>query len=293
MVEQAVPVRDPTASSTGQLATGAGWLDLHFEAERPEYQAIVREAGFRPGWHVLDAGCGSGGFLPLLAELVGPTGRLTALDLAPDNVAIAGARAVSLRLAAPVQADVGSVTALPYPDDAFDGLWCAAVLQYLTDDELATALAEFRRVVRPGGLIAIKDGDGTVMRFASVDLSRWWRLRAALARTGSPRERGALRGPELRGFLRRAGLTEIRLRTTLVERWAPYAPVEREFLGTLISTFARLAQSTDLPDSDRREWERLRDTGDAILDDPDHFYREGHVLAVGRVPVPDDQAAPG
>ncbi|HEY7908831.1 MAG TPA: hypothetical protein VIC60_08140, partial [Thermomicrobiales bacterium] len=53
------------ASSTGQLMTGSEWLDVHFEASRPEYEAMLRSVGLQPGWHVLDAGSGSGSYLPL------------------------------------------------------------------------------------------------------------------------------------------------------------------------------------------------------------------------------------
>lgn len=41
--------RDSTASSTGQVFAVVGWLDAHFEAARPEYEAMVREAGFQRG----------------------------------------------------------------------------------------------------------------------------------------------------------------------------------------------------------------------------------------------------
>ena len=61
-------------SSTGQVGTGAGYLSAHYEACRPEYEAMLRSVGMQPGWHVLDAGCGGGDFLPLLVELVGPGG---------------------------------------------------------------------------------------------------------------------------------------------------------------------------------------------------------------------------
>ncbi|HEX5505323.1 MAG TPA: class I SAM-dependent methyltransferase, partial [Thermomicrobiales bacterium] len=152
-------VAETHASSTGQTMTGGAWLDVHFEAARPEYEAQLRAVGLRPGWHVLDAACGSGAFLPWLAELVGPTGNLAALDLAPDNVALVERRAAGWALPCPVEVTAGTVLALPYPDAAFDAAWCANTSQYLTDDELATALAELRRVVRPGGLVAVKDGD--------------------------------------------------------------------------------------------------------------------------------------
>jgi 2-polyprenyl-3-methyl-5-hydroxy-6-metoxy-1,4-benzoquinol methylase len=63
-----------TTTSTGHAQSSADWLDLHFEDCRPEYEAMLRSVGIAPGWRVLDAGCGGGAFLPLLAELVGPGG---------------------------------------------------------------------------------------------------------------------------------------------------------------------------------------------------------------------------
>jgi ribosomal protein L11 methylase PrmA len=57
------------ASSTGQALTNTGWLDAHVEANRPEYEAMLRSVAFAPGWHVLDAGCGSG-ILAQIGQLV-------------------------------------------------------------------------------------------------------------------------------------------------------------------------------------------------------------------------------
>jgi arsenite methyltransferase len=47
---------------------------------------MIRSVGIKPGWRVLDAGCGGGSFLPLLAELVGKDGNVSALDPAPENI---------------------------------------------------------------------------------------------------------------------------------------------------------------------------------------------------------------
>jgi 2-polyprenyl-3-methyl-5-hydroxy-6-metoxy-1,4-benzoquinol methylase len=61
------------ASSTGQTFAATSWLDIRFEVNRAAYEAQARAVGIQPGWRVLDAGCGSGGFLPILAELAGWT----------------------------------------------------------------------------------------------------------------------------------------------------------------------------------------------------------------------------
>jgi SAM-dependent methyltransferase len=277
------PDIQPHESSAGHIFAASGWLDAHFEAARPEYEAMVQAAGFRPGWLVLDAGCGNGGFLPLLAALVGPSGALAALDLAPENIAAVRDRVPAWELPCPVEARVGSVTALPYADDAFDAVWCANTAQYLTDDELAMALGEFRRVVRPGGVVAIKDIDGSLMRAPSHEPGLIPHLREARARAGAVQAWGAMRGPDLGVWMRRAGYRDVRLRTTLVERWPPYRPAERQYLRTLFGTFAGMAEEVDIPQREREEWARLRDAGDALFDDPEHYYREGHVLVVGEV----------
>jgi ubiquinone/menaquinone biosynthesis C-methylase UbiE len=138
-------------SSQGHALAGVDWLDVHFEAERPEYEALLRSVGLRPGWHVLDAGSGAGGFLPLIAAEVGPTGRITALDLAPESVAAVARRIAGWALDCPVSTRVGSVLDLPLADGCLDAVWFANTSQYLSDHELRTALAEFKRVLRPGG----------------------------------------------------------------------------------------------------------------------------------------------
>jgi arsenite methyltransferase len=274
------------ASSTGQYATGAAWLDIHFEACRPEYEAMLRSVGIQPGWRVLDAGCGSGSYLPLIAEAVGSTGAITALDLAPDNVAVVERRVTDWDLAAPVEARTGSVTGLPYADDAFDAVWCAATTQYLTDGELAATLAEFRRVVRPGGIVALKDFDSAMWRFLPAPAGIYTHIVEAMAQGGAVQAAGCLRAPALGSWLRRSGLGAVWSRTTLVERNAPLGPAERQHWGDLLTTWPSIAAGYELPAADRALWARLTDPAERahLLDDPDFYCSEGHVLVVGRVP---------
>jgi arsenite methyltransferase len=112
-------------TSTGHMASDAPWLDHHFESARVEYEEAIRFVGIKPGWMVLDAGCGSGGYVPLLCEQVGATGRVAALDLAPENVARVEELTREGRYAARVDPRVGSVLDLPFADATFDCIWCA------------------------------------------------------------------------------------------------------------------------------------------------------------------------
>lgn len=276
------------ASSTGQALTGAGWLDTHFEACRPEYEAMLASVGIEPGWRVLDAGCGSGSYLPLLAGIVGPYGSVHAVDLAPDNVAFVEERLSRWDLPCPVEARAASLGALPYPDGAFDAVWCANTTLHFGDEDLPSVLAELRRVVRPGGLVAVKDVDTNLLRFYPADSFLVFRLSESGLRAErvAAESRGSLRGRELRRWLERSGLTGVWQRTTLIERWAPLRPVERQFFGEWLAYLAGLAEERKVPEADLATWRSVRDPAamDHLLDHPEFYACEGQVVSVGRAP---------
>lgn len=131
--------------------------------------------------HALDAGCGTGGFLPLLAERVGAAGRLSAVDMAEEHVAAVSASLRAAPLPCPADVRTGDVTALPFPAHSFDALWSANVTQYLSNAQLAAMLAEARRVVRPGGLVAVKESEITALQSQPAPPTLLWRLIAAVA----------------------------------------------------------------------------------------------------------------
>ena len=281
------PPPEPTAAALDD----ADWLDVHFAACRPEYEAMLRSVGVAAGWRVLDAGCGGGCHLPLLAELVGPQGRIAALDLSPDNVAAVGARLAAWAPPCPIEVRQGTLTALPYPDDAFDAAWCANVAQHLDDDALAAALAELRRVVRPGGLVAVKDVDMALWRLAPADPTLIAALTLASLRRGGVAARethGSLRGRALGRWLERAGLADVRQRTTLIERWAPLRPVERALWADWLRHLAAAAEARGVDPEALAAWRAVADPDRPghPLDAPDAYTCEGQVVAVGTVPAP-------
>lgn len=235
---------------------------------------------------MLDAGCGGGSFLLILADLVGPGGHIAAIDLAPDNVAVAGARLREWHLPCPVEVRTGSVTALPYPDDTFDAVWCANTVMYLTDEELPQALAEFRRVVRAGGVVAVKDVNPALDGILPGDPLLYARYHDAQARVSAQGRQG-LRGRSLYRWLRGAGLREVRQRAVPIERFAPFDTAMRDALGLIMPHRAGSAAALpDLSAADRAAWQRLGDLDHPAnpLNSPDAYLCEGNVLAVGRVP---------
>lgn len=111
--------------------------------ERPE---MIRLAGDVAGLKVLDVGCGSG---PLTEALRAKGAVVSGFDLSPAMVELARERLgkdADLKVA-----DLGA--ALPYPDDTFDLVVASLSLHYVQD--WASALAELRRLLKPGGRLTV------------------------------------------------------------------------------------------------------------------------------------------
>jgi SAM-dependent methyltransferase len=107
-----------------------------------------------PGPRVLDAGCGPGRD----AEYFRTRG------LEPIGVDIARGMVDYARANRPGQYLLMDIRDLAFRDDRFDGLWCPASIFFVPPADMATALDEFARVLRPGGVarIGFKLGEGPV-----------------------------------------------------------------------------------------------------------------------------------
>ncbi|MER7913833.1 methyltransferase domain-containing protein [Streptomyces sp. NPDC096068] len=270
------------AASTGLGFTHEEIIDAHFAACAPQYQAALDQVGVRSGWHVLDAGCGSGAFLPWLSDLVGPDGRVSAIDLAEENAALAAERMRANRSFRAFDVRQGDVLDLPYADDTFDAVWCANTTQYLDDDELARALGEFRRVVRPGGVVAVKDLDASLITVRPGDPFLFTDFFRHAARTpGYARQ--LLRTRRLHGAFDGAGLASVRQQTMLIEHHAPLEPAALGFYTRACASIARQAVDAGFPG----DWEPFLDPDGAShpLRRPHGYISEGNTVTVGVVPV--------
>lgn len=105
------------------------------------------------GMRILDVGSGPGSITLDLAELAAP-GEVIGIDLEPLQVERARALAAQ-RGMANVSFEVGDAYRLPFADASFDAVFANAVLMHLRDP--LEALREFRRVLRPRGVLGIHD----------------------------------------------------------------------------------------------------------------------------------------
>jgi arsenite methyltransferase len=167
-------------------------------AQREQVLALLSA---RSGERILDVGSGPGYLVASLADAVGPGGVVHGLDpSAPMN-------ALATELTADrswVHIDTGDALALPYPDSTFDAAVSTQVYEYVAD--IPAALAELRRVLRPGGRALVLDTDWDSVVWHVADRDRHQRVLAAweehLVHPHLP--------PVLPGQLRRAGFTVTR-----------------------------------------------------------------------------------
>jgi SAM-dependent methyltransferase len=145
----------------------------------------------RPGERVLDIGSGPGYLAAELAARVGRSGSVCAIDPSPSMNALAEQRTAGLPQ---VAVDVGDALALPFADGHFDAAVCTQVYEYVAD--VPAALAELRRVLRPGGRALILDTDWDSMVWHVTDRALQARVIAAweehLADPRLPRVLGGL-----------------------------------------------------------------------------------------------------
>jgi SAM-dependent methyltransferase len=127
-----------------------------------------------PGQRLLDIGCGPGTITVDLARRIAP-GEVLGLDVAEEVVAQAEAHRCDEGVEN-VRFATGDVYALDVPDASFDVVHAHQVLQHLT--EPVRALQELRRVLKPGGLLAVRDSDYGAFTWAPADagLDRWLEL---------------------------------------------------------------------------------------------------------------------
>jgi demethylmenaquinone methyltransferase/2-methoxy-6-polyprenyl-1,4-benzoquinol methylase len=123
--------------------------------EKASRQAGVTALNLRPGESVVEIGFGTGNEVLDLAALVGPTGRVAGIDISPGMLAVANRKLEAAKPATPIDLRVGDARALPYPDDSFDAAYTSFTLELFPAEDIPTVLAEVRRVLRPGGRLAV------------------------------------------------------------------------------------------------------------------------------------------
>ncbi len=235
------------AAAQAEQAAQAGYLLGSGSGERERLRDLLEDYGqkrllalVQPGAQVLDVGCGPGAVSAVLAEAVGPEGRvvgvdlqLAQLELAREYCAERGLENVSFQPA--------DATALPFADASFDLVYAKFLLLHLP--EPAPAVREMVRVLRPGGRLFVHDLDAGACLFWPEDTPahRAWQLIVRVLAEGGADPNV---GRKLYQHLKHAGLTEVRvipeLAASTVEQRRLLRATKRQFAGLLESLRERI-----------------------------------------------------
>ena len=156
---------EPASESREAPSTEAGGetYSITDEQAQVEYVGVRRAARWVPfflpylrsGMKLVDCGCGVGSITLDLAAIVAP-GETIGIDQDAAQLELARASAAERGLAN-ARFEVGSIYALPFADGSINAALAHTLLFHLSDP--LRALKELRRVLAPGGIVAISDDD--------------------------------------------------------------------------------------------------------------------------------------
>lgn len=212
-------VGDPPAR---RLSESAKYQNSFHRAFKKNLFQILDALPIPPTARVLDLPCGNGFYTARLAERLGETGRIVAVDSDENAVRETETRLAALPTNPAREVRQADAYRLPYEDGSFDVVWSAQSLISL--DPLA-AVREMRRVVKPAGLVAVLEMD----EFHHVVLPWPVELEAALPaaihracveRYGSGGKLSPAR--RLRRVLKQCGFGSVKRVTHSIDRAAPF-----------------------------------------------------------------------
>ena len=216
--------------------------DPTFTAYRDAYLKLIE---LPPTAGVLDLGCGTGVVTRAIAARDGFTGTVTGIDQSLDFIAAAHRLAADEGVADRVEFVLGDAHDLDLPAASFDAAVAHTLVSHVRDP--LAVLAEAARVVRPGGHVAVFDGDYASLTFGCSDPRLGDAMEAAFQSMimSAPR---VMR--ELPRLLPKAGL-----RLTATQAHVLAEAGSSSFLINLAETYAPLAASTGLmPAGDVEAW---------------------------------------
>jgi len=128
-------------------------LTYKFRDFRLPRMNILKEAGIETGFHVLDYGCGPGGYIVPLVKLVGDSGKIYALDMHP--LAIEAVQKLTSKKGITNVQTILSDCKTGLPPNSIDVVLLYDILHHLNN--VSDVLTELQRILKPKGILSLSD----------------------------------------------------------------------------------------------------------------------------------------
>jgi len=259
-------------------------LYLSNPVQEPLVRQVVQALELPTGSCGLDAGCGVGLQVPPLAGAVGAGGHITGLDINVEFLVEAEKNMANWGLAKRVTLVQGDIYDLPFEDQKFDWVWSASCACYSMSRPLQL-LQGFRRILKPGGLLAI------LIWSSQQLLPGYPRLEALLNATApgiapfTNDDRPDHHFLRLAGWMRKAGFDGATAQPFTEGVCAPFGEPVRSALLALIQ-MRWLEAEKELSRADRLLYQRITDPSspEFILSQPDYYGFYTYTLFRAAVP---------
>lgn len=202
-------------------------------AMAPDTEVMLNRIGVIEGWSCLDIGCGPRGITDLLSMRVGASGRVIGLDMDAQFLEVARAGAPEN-----VEFRQGDAYASALPGGSFDFVHMRFVASTAGDPD--RLLEEAIRLVRPGGIVALQEPDGSSLN-CHPPHPAWDRLKAELLGAFSSVGADLQLGKRLYAVVRQTALEDVQYRPFVIgvrsgDPMADYLPSTVESLrGTIVA----------------------------------------------------------
>ncbi|MEZ4681300.1 MAG: methyltransferase domain-containing protein [Caldilineaceae bacterium] len=232
----------------------------------------------KPGMTLLDCGCATGSITVGFADVVAPS-QVIGVDISEAEIERARKRATEAAIKN-VRFEVGNIYQLDFPDQSFDAIFSHNVLEHV--GEPSRAIKEMHRVLKPGGIIGVRDVDLGGRIYAPTDalMERFWVVYESdwVGVNGHPRI-----GHQLGGLLIEAGFTEVKASAS----YEVYSDPETR--GGIAEVIVSRLSETDFVEraierqfTNADELEAMKAAWQTWQERPDGFLAASHCEAVGR-----------
>jgi demethylmenaquinone methyltransferase/2-methoxy-6-polyprenyl-1,4-benzoquinol methylase len=152
-VLRVLQTKDEIRSYYNKIAKVYDLLSEH--SEQPMRELALAKLAPKAGESILEIGFGTGHTVVELAEAVGPQGTIYGIDISDAMVEATQKLMDERGFAARAKLERGDATELPYGDASLDGVFMSFTLELFDTPAIPQVLAECRRVLKPGGRIAV------------------------------------------------------------------------------------------------------------------------------------------